>query len=57
MKAIRQYQFQSPVAQSSLAANNQTDSVNNSSSGEPVVVETRSRRVVVPPVGTVNITN
>jgi len=51
------HQFQSPVAQSSFAANNQSDGVNNSSSGEPVVVKTRSRRVVVPPVGTVNRTN
>jgi len=51
------HQFQSPVAQSTLAGNNQSDGVNSSSSGEPVVVKTRSRRVVVPPVGTVNRIN
>jgi len=53
------HQHQSPVAQSSFAANNQSDGVDNSSiySGEPVVVKTRSGRIVVLPVGTLNRTN
>jgi len=58
MESIRQYWYINIklVAQSSFAANNQLDGVGNSSSGEPVVVKTRSGRVVVPPP-VVNRTN
>jgi len=51
------HQHQSQVAQSSFAANNPSDGVDNLSSGVPVVVKTCSGLIVMPPVGTVNITN
>jgi len=43
------------MAQSSFAANNQSDG-DNSFGGAPVVVKTRLGRFVMPPVGTLNIT-